>query len=140
MEDLNDNLRDISIGTPRRLHPIAEDAVKEEIRIQGKAQRLGERDPQSTEDDATEQAQSDSGGSPVNPNPSSPSDGYSGEDLIIGDPDQKTTQSERSYKADPQYRPMNSRMFLHVCVIQDAKNVIFATLDWENVTANTMYQ
>ena len=56
MDDLNDTLRDISIGSPRRLHPIAEVAVKEEERIQGKAQRFSEQDPQSTEDDATEQA------------------------------------------------------------------------------------
>ena len=110
------------------------------MKIHEEAQRFFERDPQSTEDDVTELMPTDSGETAVNPNPSGPSDGSSDEDLIIGDLDRKTTRSGRSYKADPQYRPVNSRMFSHVRVIQDAKNVIFATLDWENVTANTMYQ
>ena len=55
----------------------------------------------------------------------------------------KKTRSGRAYKtskAHPSYRPITSRLFSHVRYVQDAKNYVFATLDWENVTAESMYQ
>ena len=41
---------------------------------------------------------------------------------------------------DPQYRRINSRLFSHVRVIYDPKNVIFAIMNWETVATDAMYQ
>lgn len=73
---------------------------------------------------------------------SSSSDEYPepGEVTAIPDHPLRRTRSGHSYHAGQQYHPVTSRMLSHIQVIEDLNNVIYATLDWENVKANTMYQ
>jgi len=54
----------------------------------------------------------------------------------------KRTRSGRSYKnrIDPQFRPIMSRTFSHIKAIQDCKNLLYATLDWESVPQDSLYK
>ena len=40
----------------------------------------------------------------------------------------------------PLYRAVKSRLFSHIRAISDERNLVYATLDWENVPQNSMYQ
>ena len=52
----------------------------------------------------------------------------------------RTRTGQRFDAAGPECRPVNSRLFSHVRAISDVKNIIYATLNWESVKENSMYQ
>jgi len=43
-------------------------------------------------------------------------------------------------KIDPCYRPVMSRTFSHIKVIEDIKNLVYVTLDWESVPNDPLYK
>ena len=51
-----------------------------------------------------------------------------------------TRNGTRYFSAGPEYRPVTSRLFSHIRAIQDSKNLICATMDWEKVTNDPLYQ
>ena len=51
------------------------------------------------------------------------------------------TKSDGAHKSlAPGFRPVKSRLFSHVRAIQDTKNYVYATLNWETVSSESLYQ
>ena len=58
-------------------------------------------------------------------------------------PSPRRTRSGRTYGKDtasPAYRSVKSRLYSHVRHIQDAKNFVYATLNWESVDSESLYK